>query len=346
MKNKTLIVLLVVIMVTAAFTGCVQKVEGSEAATVNGDSISIEDYKKELALYKNMYESQYGQDIWTIEMEEGKTFERYLKEAVLDTMVLDKALEQEAIENGFEVTEEELNEQFEVYKGQFPSEEEFEAYLSSNQLSEEYIKNSMEKDQLINKFITDYVENIEISEDELKEYYDNNKEQIDSVKASHILVEDPILAQDILAKLYEGEDFAELAAEHSIDGSAQSGGDLGYFKRGEMIPEFEEVAFSLEVGELSGLVESQFGIHIIKVAERKVTFEDNKAEVEESLKNEKYNEKLEDVKESAEIEKLVDYDEIDLGTEGSGEVPEDTESPEDAEAPEDAEDTENTEDTE
>jgi len=343
MKNKKIVLFLVLVLIATAFTGCVQKAEGTEAATVNGESISIEQYKKELALYKNMYESQYGNDIWSIEMEEGKTFERYLKEAVLDTMVLDKALEQEALDSGFEVSEEELNEQFDAYKGQFPSEEEYNSYLESNDLSEEYVKDSMKKDQLINKYINDYVENLELSEDELKEYYDSNKEQIDSVKASHILVENPVLAQDILAKLYEGEDFEELAAEHSIDGSAQSGGDLGYFKRGEMIPEFEEVAFTLETGELSGLVESQYGIHIIKVMDRKVNFEDNELEVKEALKNQKYNEKLEEVKENADIEKLVDYDEIDLGIEESSEVPE---SEEDSEIPESEEESEDLEDLE
>jgi len=347
MKNKNLVVLLVLVLIASAFTGCVQKVEGTEAATVNGESISIEDYKDELLLYKNMYESQYGPDIWTLEMEEGKTFERHLKEVVLDTMVLDKALEQEALNNGFEVTEEELDEQFDIYKEQFPSEEDFDAYLKSNNLSEDYIKNSMKKDQLINKYINDYVENIDFSEEELKDYYDANKNQIDSVKASHILVKDPVLAQDILAKLYEGGDFEELAAEHSIDGSAQRGGDLGYFKRGDMIPEFEEVAFSLETGELSGLVESQYGIHIIKVMDRKVTFEDNREDLKEALKNQKYNEKLEEVKENAEIEKIVDYEEIDLGIEES---PEEVQSEEDIENPEDIEDAEeennNSEDTE
>ena len=205
----------------------------------------------------------------------------------------------------------------------------------------------MKKDQLINKYINDYVENIDFSEEELKDYYDANKNQIDSVKASHILVKDPVLAQDILAKLYEGGDFEELAAEHSIDGSAQSGGDLGYFKRGDMIPEFEEVAFSLEIGELSGLVESQYGIHIIKVMDRKVTFEDNREDLKEALKNQKYNEKLEEVKENAEIEKIVDYEEIDLGIEES---PEEVQSEEDIENPEDIEDAEeennNSEDTE
>ena len=319
MKNKKIILILTLVLTIGMLSGCIQKAESEEVATVNGEGISREAYLNELNIYKNMYETQYGKDVWSIEIEEGKTFERFLKESVLENMITDKALEQVALENGIEVTDEDLESQFETYKAQFPSEEDYQTFIESNNMTEEYLKNTIRKDKLINTYLTNYTEELEVTEDELKTYYEENKDQIDKVRASHILVEDPVLAQDILAKLYDGEDFAKLAEEHSIDSTSKTGGDLGFFGKGEMIPEFEEVAFSLDVGDLSGLVESQFGIHIIKVTEKQTTFEENKEAVEEQYRSTLFNERVTEVKENAEVEKSVDYDKIDLGIEESPE---------------------------
>ncbi len=84
------------------------------------------------------------------------------------------------------------------------------------------------------------------------------------VKASHILVKKRSLASQILGELQSGADFRELAKKHSICSSGKKGGDLGFFTRGKMVKEFEKTAFSLAKGELSGLVKTEFGYHIIK----------------------------------------------------------------------------------
>ena len=86
----------------------------------------------------------------------------------------------------------------------------------------------------------------------------------DKIRCAHILVEKFTDAQLILERLKKGEDFAKLAAEKSIDGSRRKGGDLGWFGHGVMVREFEQAAFALQKGQLSGLVKSQFGYHIIK----------------------------------------------------------------------------------
>jgi len=86
----------------------------------------------------------------------------------------------------------------------------------------------------------------------------------DKIRCAHILVEKFTDAQQILERLKKGEDFAKLAAEKSIDGSRRRGGDLGWFGHGVMVREFEQAAFALQKGQLSGLVKSQFGYHIIK----------------------------------------------------------------------------------
>ncbi|MDW7668236.1 MAG: peptidylprolyl isomerase [Bacillota bacterium] len=337
MKNKKIILMLALTLVIGMLSGCIQKAEGDEAAIVNGESISKEAYLNELNIYKNMYEAQYGNDIWSIEIEAGKSFERYLKESVLENMITDKALEQIALENGVEVSDEELESQFETYKSQFPSDEDYQTFLDTNMMTEDYLKNTIRKDQLINEYLQDYSQELEVNDSDLETYYEENKDGIDKVRASHILVEDPMVAQDVLAKLYEGEDFAEMAKEYSIDGSAQSGGDLGFFGKGQMIPEFEEVAFSLEVGELSGLVESQFGVHIIKVTEKQTTFEENKEAVEEQYRSNLFNERVTEIRESADVEKVVDYDNIDLGIEESSD---EDPSEEELEAEEPSNDTE------
>ncbi len=84
------------------------------------------------------------------------------------------------------------------------------------------------------------------------------------VHCAHILVEKLSLAQELKTKIAKGESFANLAKQYSIDVSKKRGGDLGYFSRGMMVPEFEKAAFSLEKGQVSDIIKTQFGYHIIK----------------------------------------------------------------------------------
>ncbi|MCL5433605.1 MAG: peptidyl-prolyl cis-trans isomerase [Candidatus Marsarchaeota archaeon] len=86
----------------------------------------------------------------------------------------------------------------------------------------------------------------------------------EKIRCAHILVEKESTAKDILDKLTNGESFAKLAEQYSLDGSRKRGGDLGFFSKGQMIKPFEEAAFKLKKGEISGLVKTQFGYHIIK----------------------------------------------------------------------------------
>jgi len=86
----------------------------------------------------------------------------------------------------------------------------------------------------------------------------------DKIRCAHILVEKESKAKEVLDKLNKGESFSKLAAEYSIDGTRKRSGDLGYFGRGVMVKEFENAAFALKPGEISGIVKTQFGYHIIK----------------------------------------------------------------------------------
>lgn len=139
---------------------------------------------------------------------------------------------------------------------------------------------------LANEFLKrEVAQKITVPEDELKSYYESHKEEFktpEMVRASHILIKvNPSAsaeekkaakekAENILKKIKSGEDFAKLASEFSDDpGSKIKGGELGFFSRGRMVKPFEDAAFSLKPGEVSGIVETQFGFHIIKSEEKK-----------------------------------------------------------------------------
>jgi peptidyl-prolyl cis-trans isomerase C len=123
---------------------------------------------------------------------------------------------------------------------------------------------------------------IDVSDEEIEEFYDANIDQMkmpEAIQARHILVkpgdseEAKKAAQDKIAeaqkKLQDGADFAAIAIEYSEGPSAPQGGDLGFFGRGQMVPEFEDAAFALQTGELSDIVETPFGFHLIIVDERR-----------------------------------------------------------------------------
>ncbi len=86
----------------------------------------------------------------------------------------------------------------------------------------------------------------------------------DKIRCAHILVTRESVANEVLDKLSKGESFGKLAEQYSIDGTRKQGGDLGYFGRGVMVKEFETAAFGLQKGQVSGIVKTQFGYHIIK----------------------------------------------------------------------------------
>jgi peptidyl-prolyl cis-trans isomerase C len=122
---------------------------------------------------------------------------------------------------------------------------------------------------LIAKLIKEHIEDaIEIDRGEIEKYYEDNYGEFMSkrrFRASHILVKNGDLAEELLSRVRAGEDFAELAKEHSIDPASERGGDIGFFTEGKLVPEFEKAAKELDIGGISDIVETQFGFHIIKL---------------------------------------------------------------------------------
>jgi peptidyl-prolyl cis-trans isomerase D len=201
-----------------------------------------------------------------------------------------------------EITEDEIKDYYEAYSHEFKLPE---------QVDIEYVEFKY----------TDYTGGIEIGEDEIEYYYEAHPDEFEhpeSIRARHILFEDEEKAKEILKKLKRGADFEKMAKEHSTGPTKDKGGDLGFFERGKMVPEFEEAAFALEAGKISDIVKTQFGYHIIKVEERKEGYteklEDVKAKIKdnilkESAKNKTYDEALlaaGKVNKSSDLEKVAE----------------------------------------
>ena len=222
-------------------------------------------------------------------------------EAILEEMITIKVLE-----NNYEVTEEDVNAEIQSMKDTYG--DQYDSIIEQNFGSEDELREIIRISLLQEAAIA---EDIEITEEDLEQEYNRQNTEIE---AQHILVADEDTANEVKQKLDEGEDFAELAKEYSTDGSAEDGGDLGYFSTGEMVPEFEEAAYNMEVDEISDPIQSQFGFHIIKVndirdkEESIGKFED----VKEDLRRELLTKRMDVTKVQEKMDSLIEDAKVDI----------------------------------
>jgi peptidyl-prolyl cis-trans isomerase C len=171
----------------------------------------------------------------------------------------------------------------------------------------------LKKDLLIQAAVKKVLDVVTISDEEVKKYFDDNKEMFKgeaSVSAKHILVDTEEKATEIKEKINNGLGFEDAAREFSTCPSSSQGGDLGVFTRGKMVPEFENAAFELELGEISNPVKTQFGYHLIKVDEKLPEVMKSFDEVKDSLKlnllgqkqNMEYIKLINDLKQNQKVE--------------------------------------------
>jgi peptidyl-prolyl cis-trans isomerase C len=190
-------------------------------------------------------------------------------------------------------------------KKQFPSPEDFDKALKGSNLTEKKLREMAEKNIVIDNLLQKEVFNkITVTEADAKKFYDDNPDKFkmpERTRASHILIsadqkatpEEKKKAKEkadaVRKRVAGGEDFATVAKSESNCPSSSKGGDLGYFGKGQMVPQFEQAAAALKIGELSSVVETPFGYHIIKVTERKpaetIKFAEVKDRIEEYLKS-------------------------------------------------------------
>ena len=220
------------------------------------------------------------------------------KKNILGQLIDYELLFQQAQKEKVKISNDEINLEIDKIKDNFSSPEEFDSALKANNITLAQLKENITRQLTINKVLEETKSQVSITDDELLEYYNENQGSFlepEQVHARHILVETVEEANNLLLQLKEGIiDFAEMAKEKSIGPSAPNGGDLGFFARGQMVKEFEDAAFSLETGEISGVVQTQFGFHIIKCEEKKEeyspTFEEAKENIINILKYQRENE--------------------------------------------------------
>ena len=293
----------------------------SKVAVVNGSVITQKDLNRELSVVQQKFLSQgkFLSDSQLLEM----------KKNVLENLINMELLYQETQSQGTKVSDEAINKQLGTVKARFPNEDEFKAALSKMNLSEVDLRSQIKRGLSVQQFIDEkFVQKVTVSNKETRVYYDANPNSFkrpEQVRARHILIKVDSKAdesqkaaarkklENIQQKAGNGEDFAALAKEFSEGPSGSKGGDLGYFRRGQMVKPFEEAAFSLNPDEMSDIVETSFGYHLIKLVDKKpestIAYEDIRNKLQEHLKQNKVREQvnlhIEDLRGKAKVERFL-----------------------------------------
>ena len=256
------------------------------AATVNGKKITVEQVQRELAKFEDT-----GQFEQLTAEQDADEVRRQFQQGYLSQIVRRNVLRPLAEERGLEVSQSEVDESLEAIKADFPSEEEFETALDQQGLTADQLP-ELVRDQLIEEALREDIQSeVEPSDDDLQSFYDENLDRYRQTKASHILVKKKGQADNLASQLQGAKAnqvdklFAQQAKKVSEDpGSGENGGDLGYFAVGEFVPEFEQAAAELDIGEISDPVKTEFGFHVIRVTDRRLqAFEDVRDQIAQEL---------------------------------------------------------------
>jgi len=284
------------ICIFIAFTAAAEE---QKAAEINGVVITRAQFDKEFNIHLDRVLKQ-GQQV----SEDQKAG---LKKEILEGLIERELLYQESQKVGIKVDDQMIEGQLAAIKKRFPDEAEFKIALGKMNLTEDEVKMQIAQGLAIRQLIEQQVTSkIVVTDLETKAYYDGNPQmfkQPEQVKASHILIKVDAGATEaqkaearkkieaVQQKIKNGGDFAELAKEYSEGPSNTRGGDLDFFKRGQMVKPFDDAVFNMKTNEVSGIVETQFGYHIIKVYDKKpeetLAYVDVKDKLNQRMKREK-----------------------------------------------------------
>ena len=310
MKKSRVGLILSVLALMLVTTGCSSLVGGKWAVKVNGDSILIKDYDARVALAQKTYEKQ-GMKFDT---DQGKQALPQIKSQLLDRMIEGKLIAQEVKNQKLNPEDATVKAQEEVIKKNIGDATKFQDTLNQQGMAEPELKNFL---AVYAKVTADVKAP---SETEIKAFYDKNIAnygQPESIKARHILLKTEDEAKAVIVQLKAGADFTQLAKDKSIEpGAKESGGDLGTFTKGKMVPEFETAAFAQKVGSFSEApVKTQFGYHVILVEAHTAAAAADYAKVQpqvaqdslNSAKDAKFQTFFDDLRKKAKIEYAKGY---------------------------------------
>jgi peptidyl-prolyl cis-trans isomerase C len=312
--NKIQMAGLTAVLVAGAalgFASCAnEKAEGEVVARVNGTPIYASSLDMELVRHEQVL-LERGESAESMDPVRMGRFRAGALEKLIDS----ELLFQEALRTGHKVADSAVDEQMKTLSGQFENEEKFQEALNGLKIQRKDLWRDLQHSLAIQEFInTDIEPTVSVTDQEARAYYDDNPDlftQPERIRARHILVQVPEeggeaaatkarqTLEDLRRRALAGEDFAALAEQYSEGPSASAGGDLGYFGRGDMVAPFERAAFALKVGEISGIVITPFGYHLIQLVDRTppvtLPFEQIASQLALYLRDQRVGEKVSDL---------------------------------------------------
>ena len=232
--------------------------------------------------------------------------------AGVTSLINSRLLYEKAVSSGVKATDAEVDAEMQALAQNYANDAELNAALAQQFLNRETLKQRLEQDITTAKYLSSFAETVAVTSEEISKYYSENPEAFahpDIIRASHILLlseEKPDLdaqvkerAESLLDRAKKGEDFAKLAKENSVDGSASEGGDIGFVAKDTIDSDFADAAFSMSVGELR-LVKTRYGYHIIKLTDKKMEGVAPLEDVRETL-----TDAMKQAKAQAELTKLI-----------------------------------------
>lgn len=295
-------------------------------ATANGSSITLKQVQTRVQLVSR--EAAYHTQISDEKKQE-------MMERALDQLIIEELAYQEAKKTGVTISEKDINKRLKEVKNGFPSEESFNKSLAANDLDLDKYKKLIEKELSIKKINEKlFGKPIAFSDKEVRDYFEKNRDKFkepEKIRLRHILIKIPAFAskeewekgknkaEEILSELKAGKDFAKLAKEFSNDPSKENGGDLGFIHKGRLEPYVEDIAYTMKVGEISDVLQTIYGYHIIKLEEKKPPQNTQFSKIKEKLKKdlegiameERKKDWIKGLREKAEIKYYVPSDKKD-----------------------------------